>query len=570
MPVLRASRTTESSLPDGMCLRYAPMTTVQSTKDYYRYCPGEEQVRISNAICRGRRRTHYPKCQGCQFNEDERSRDSQQQYVPLTVATPAATHEVIRVSNGQIVEKLNDSTQIGTLFKLSDISGNCPHPLNEDAAWRIGHAVAQYLRSKLRGFDRADPIARAVVVGHDTRPESASLEEALIEGIRSTGTDVITLGLVGTPHLYFVVNHLGACGGIQVTAGHNPINQNGFRICGTKSTPIGMETGLSSIRDIAIRVPKHYTGASSRRITKDFTDIYAKTLRTMLRQDMKLPEPMTVVVDAANGTAAKWLPIIFRGNRNLRIIRLNFEHKGEFDHEPNPLLAKNTRDLRAMVKAEKADFGVSFDSSEERCVFVDEKGRTIRPDHMIALLACSLLEREPGSQIIFDHRASAVVEEEIIRAGGIPVRERIGAAYMKRTVAERDAVFGGDLSGRFYFRSAAYCESGIIALIQAINLLINSGKTLSELAKPLQRYSTSGELKFYCPDTHEVLRQLTRVHSDALKEQLDGLSFRYNDWWFNVRPNAAERTIRLNVEARTKRVVEERVAELEPLIGIRA
>ncbi len=561
----RAPAATNGSLPDGMCLRYAPMTTVQATKDYHKYCPGEEQVRISNAICRGRRRTHYPKCQGCQFNDDERGRDVQQ-YVPVTVPP----HEVIRVSNGQIVEKLNDSTQIGTLFKLSDISGTYPHPLNEDAAWRIGHAVAQYLRSKLRGFDRADPIARAIVVGRDTRPHSASLEEALIEGIRSTGTDVITLGEVGTPHTYFVANHLGACGGIQVTAGHNPVNQNGFRICGTKASPIGMETGLSSIRDIAIRVPKHYTGASSRRITKDFTDIYTKTLRSLLRQDMKLPEPMSVVVDAGNGTAAKWLPLIFRGNRNLRIHRLNFEHKGNFDHEPNPLLAKNTRDLRALVKAQKADFGVSFDSSEERCVFVDEKGRTIRPDHMIALLACSLLEREAGSQIVFDHRASAVVEEEIVRAGGIPVRERIGASYMKRTMAERDAVFGGDLSGRFYFRSAAHCESGVIAMIQVINMIINSGKTLGELAKPLQRYSTSGELKFYCPDTHEVLRNLTRAHADAVAEQLDGLSFRYQDWWFNVRPNAAERTIRLNVEARTRRAVEERIAELSPLLGIRA
>ncbi|MBX3396681.1 MAG: hypothetical protein KF841_15070 [Phycisphaerae bacterium] len=541
------------------------MTMVQSTRDYFRYCPGEEQVKISNAICRGRRKIHFPKCHGCQFNDDERGGDPLQ-FTQISVAAP----EVVRVSNGQIVEKLNDATQIATLFKLSDISGAHPHPLSEDAAWRIGHAAAQYLRSKLRGFDRADPVARSIVVGRDTREHSEHLEEALVEGIRSTGTDVISLGEVGTPHLYYVVNHIGACGGIVVSAGHAASNQNGFRICGIKAIPIGMETGLSSIRDIAIRVPKHYTGASSRRITRDFTEPYAKSIRSMIRPDVRLPEPMTVAVDAGNGTAAKWLPIIFRGNRNIRFVRQNFEHKGQFAHEPNPLLAKNTRELRALVKSERARFGVAFDSSEERCVFVDEKGRTIRPDHMIALLACNVLEREPGAQIIFDHRASAVVDEEIIRAGGVPVRERIGAVYMKRTLAERDAPFGGDLSGRFFFRSAAYCESGVIAMIQVFNLLLSTGKTLSELTRSLQRYSASGEVKFYCPDTHEVLRSVSQAHQSATIEQLDGLTFRYADWWFNVRPNPGERTIRLTLEARNRKVVEERIAELSPLLGIRA
>lgn len=541
------------------------MTTVQATKDYFRYCPGEEQVKISNAICRGRRKTHFPKCSGCQFNDDERGGD------PLNlVQVHVPPPESVRISNGQIVEKINDATKIATLFKLSDVSGTYPHPLSEDAAWRVGHAAAQYLRSKLRGFDRADPIARSIVVGRDTREHSGKLEEALIEGIRSTGTDVITLGEVGTPHLYFVVHHLGACGGIQVSAGHGPTNQNGFRICGVHSVPIGMETGLSSIRDIAIRVPRHYTGASSRRITKDFTEIYSKYARNFLRSDIRLEEPMTVVVDAGNGTAAKWLPILFRGNRNLKIVRLNFDHRGEFAHEPNPLAARNTRDLRALVKSEKARFGVAFDSSEERAVFVDEKGRTIRPDHMIALLACTMLEREPGVQIIFDHRASAVVDEEITRAGGIPVRERIGAVYMKRTLAERDSPFGGDLSGRFYFRSAAYCESGLVAFIHVFNLLATSDKTLSELTKPMQRYSASGEVKYFCPDTHEVLKNVTTAHEGATIEQLDGLTFRYSDWWFNVRPNPAERTIRLTLEARTRKIVDERIAELSPLLGIRA
>ncbi|MBK8269434.1 MAG: hypothetical protein IPK83_14460 [Planctomycetes bacterium] len=478
--------------------------------------------------------------------------------------------EAVRISNGQIVEKINDSTKIATLFKLSDVSGTYPHPLSEDAAWRVGHAAAQYLRSKLRGFDRADPIARSIVVGRDTREHSTALEEAVIEGIRSTGTDVITLGEVGTPHLYFVVNHLGACGGIQVSGGHGPVNQNGFRICGVHAVPIGMETGLSSIRDIAIRVPKHYTGASSRRITKDFSEIYSKFVRNMLRSDVRLPDPMPIVVDAGNGTAGKWLPIIFRGNRNFKIIRLNFEHKGQFDHEPNPLLAKNTRDLRAAVKSEKARFGIGFDSSEERCVFVDEKGRTIRPDHMIALLAGAVLEREPGVQIIFDHRASAVVDEEITRVGGLPVRERIGAVFMKRTLAERDSPFGGDLSGRFYFRSAAYCESALIAFVHVFNLLATTGKTLSELTRPMQRYSASGEVKFYCPDTHEVLRTVSDCHREAAIEQLDGLTFRYSDWWFNVRPNPGERTIRLTLEARSRKIVDERIAELSPLLGIRA
>jgi len=541
------------------------MAMPQSTEDYNRYCPGEEGVRISNAVCRGRRRAHFPKCHGCQFNDDERV--STAGSPPLTVTLPREPSEPARVVNGQVVETRRSEAPIGSIFRVSDIAGEVPNPLSDDAAWRIGHATAQFLRAKLRGYDRADPEAKSVVVGRDTRPHSPRLEKALVEGIRATGTDVIALGVIDTAQLYFAVDKIRACGGVMVSAGHQPIGENGFRICGVGATPIGIETGLGSIRDISVRVPKHVTGANSRRLERDFTEAYTDFIRGPLRSRSRLPRPLRVVVDASNGVAGKWFPILFRGIRNLRVTRLNFEHDGDFHHEPNPLRSRCLQQTRQAVREESADFGICFDAAAERCLIVDDKAKAIRPEYLIAVLARHLLDRTPGAAVVFDHRAGSVTEEEILRAGGIAVRERIGAAYLKRTMAENDAIFGGDLSGRLFFRETANSESALLAFVHIVDLLMSGDARLSDLVRPMQRYSSSGEMCFRCENTELALGNLTAAHPEARTERFDGLTFRYPDWWFNVRPNAAEGMLRVNIEARNRKQIDEKLAALEPWLG---
>lgn len=518
---------------------------MESVRDYFRFCPGEEAIKISNAVCRGRRHASYPKCHGCQFNDDERQ------------AARTAPN------------RADPPMSIESVFKAYDIRGIYPSPLSEEAAWRIGHATAQYLLGQLRGHERVGPNARTVVVGRDMRTHSPILQHELIEGLRAAGMDVINIGMIDTSQVYFAVNHFGACGGIQTTASHNPAQYNGFKICGVRGTPIGIDTGLSSIRDIAARIPKHQTGTTARLTDQDLAKPYREFLLQFLRGRDKLPRPLKVVIDAGNGMAGRWFPIVFGGVKGLSIIPLYFEHDGRFVHDPNPLVAANLKDLRKAVKDAGADFGACFDGDADRCIFVDEKAAIVSCDMITALLARTFLDRHPGAAVVYDLRSSRVVAEEIERAGGKPVRERVGHAFMKKTMAEHDALFGGELSGHFYFRDNYYCDSGLLAFIHVVNVLAETGRRLGDLIRPLQRYRASGEINFQCPDKDRVLRELLKTFADAQVDQLDGVTVQYPDWWFNVRPSNTEPLLRLNLEARTKKMMEERLAELAPLLGTR-
>ncbi len=538
------------------------MVETQATRDYHRFCPGEERVKISNAICLGRRRSHFPKCHGCQFNDAVNGAASPQR--PVRGAVDLAS---------QGASAGNETAQppsLHSLFHASGVSGVAPNPLSTDAAWRIGHAAAQFLRSKLRGYDRADPAARSIIVGRDTRENAQPIADALIEGIRSTGTDVVDLGETDTPMLYFAVDRLRACGGVQVSGGNRPLDENGLLICGAKAIPVGIDTGLGGIRDIAVRIPRHETGASTRLTHTDVSEAYTEFVRGFLLGGRRVPRPIKVVVDAGNGTAGRWIPVLFKGIRNLRMTRLNFEHKGRFEHGPDPLGPKNTRALRQAVKTEEADFGVCFDSSAERCVFVDDHGRTVRPDYAMTLLAGAFIAEKPGATIVYDYRSGIAAEEEIVRRGGVPVREQPCGAFIKRTLSERGAVFGGDLSGAYYFRDALCCESATLAFVHMVNLLVKSGRRLSELVRPIQRYSSSGEVRFQCDDTERAIADVIEAHGEATVEQFDGVTFRYPDWWFNVRTLTPDQLLSVTLEARSRKLVEQRLSELGPHLGTRA
>ncbi len=519
------------------------MTAGQPTKDYRRYCPGEEHIRISDAICRGRRSAHFPKCRGCPFNDD-------------TVGLKRPV-----VDDGK---DLDDKLE--SVFREDDLSSASYEPLSEDAAWRIGHAIAQYLRGKLRGYDRADPATRTIVVGRDTRERSHCLQKALVQGVRSSGMDVVDIGLIDTPQLYFAVGRLGACGGIQTTGGSMPAEYNGFTFCATNGVPIGFDTGLASIHDIASRVPRHETGTTAALSSQSLAKPYSEFLRRVLIGGNKLARPLKIAVDASNGSAGKWVPIVFKRVKGLTIVPLNFEHTGAFVHTPDPLVARNTRELRHLVKSQKTDFGVCFDGDASRCAFFDEKGLAIPTDCIAALLVRMFIEREPGAAVVFDHRAIDSLPEEIERAGGVPVRSPVGQILLKKAMVEHNAAFGCDLSGRFYFRSASACESALLAFVHVVNLVVMSGRKLGELVRPMQRYRSSGEIVFASDNPDGTVMAFATAHADAAIDDLDGLTVRYPEWWVNLRPDARESCVRLTLQAKAKKLVDEKLAELRPFL----
>lgn len=522
------------------------MAALQPTKDYYKFCPGEEHIKISNAICRGRRRTHFPKCPGCPFNDDEKK----------DVAMSAAGRP-------------RETAAIESLFRPHDILGPAPSPLSTDVAWRVGHAAGQYLHGRLRGLERADPSIRSMVVGRDLRSISRQLQIALIDGIRSTGIDVIDIGAIDTPQLYFAVNHFRACGGIQTTGGRHPAGFSGFRICAAKGFPIGAETGLMSIRDIALRVPRHDSGSTAACREANLADQYRDFIRGFLMGRGNLGRSLKIVVDAARGAASKWLPILFDDVQGLEIKRLNFDDEGRLARTPDPLDPANTAELRKTVKDTGADIGVAFDGDAGRCVFVDDKCQLIAPDIIAALLARRFIERERGASIVVDLRCTQAVFEEIDEAGGVCIPSRVGSQLLKKIMLERQAIFGADLSARYYFRDNFYCESSFLALAHLLSLLAETGRSLSSLVKPLVRYRNTGEIDFENHDTDRLMNELAAAHRDAHVDDLDGLTVRYPDWWFNVRRAESPATIRLILEARTKRLVDQHLTALTPLLGQR-
>ncbi|MBI4578896.1 MAG: phosphomannomutase/phosphoglucomutase [Planctomycetes bacterium] len=527
---------------------------VQRVDSYYRYCPGEERLKISDAVCLGRRRSNFPKCKGCQFNDDEKR--------------AAAAGGERRAETGRA-----DGDKIESLFGAYDLRGTYPDPLDADVAWRVGLATAQFLRSQLRGYDRSERAKSTVVVGRDMRRSSVALAEALIEGLRAGGSPVVDIGLIDTPQLYFAVNRVTCCGGVQVTASHNPPNYNGFKICGQKAKPISSDTGLLQICKIAQNTLRHQSGQLADLRQEDLSEAYRDFVRGFFNAGggcFNAERPLKVVVDASNGMAGRWVPLLFGDVEWLDIVRLNFEHNGEFIHEPNPLVEANLAQLKDRMGRSKADLGVCFDGDADRLITVDEKGRTIPADLITALLARTFLGRSAGSVVVYDLRSSRAVAEEVRDAGGVPRRERCGHAFIKKMLADTKGIFAGEVSGQYYFRDNFYCDSGMIAFAEVLNLLAATGKPIGELVAPLRRYAGSGEINFLNDDTHGTLKWLAAQHSDGEIDYLDGVTVQYHDWWFNVRPSNTEpRLLRLNVEAADERLLARRLAELSAMLGSR-
>jgi phosphomannomutase len=470
---------------------------------------------------------------------------------------------------------------LGRIFKAYDVRGTYPDLLNDQMAWQIGFGVAKFLIGEATAAGETTPMMRNILVGRDMRTSSPALSKELIAGINAFGADVIDVGLVDTSFVYFAINHLDCAGGVMVTASHNPPQYNGFKVSKRRAKPVGESTGLADVRKHAAMVERNSASIipTGRTEKRDLWAAYVKHVLGFMDTDGK---KLKVVIDASNGMAGTMCPKVFGKNGasvpGLTIVELNYDNsKGEFVHEPNPLVAANLKQLQEAVVKEKADLGVCFDGDADRCVIVDEKGQIVGCDHLTAVLARHFLADAPGAAVVYDLRSTKAVEEEIKAAGGRPLRGRVGHVFMKALLAEHRGVFGGELSGHFYFRDNFNADSGAIAMATVLTVLAKSGKKMSELVKPIARYAQSGEINFEIEDKDGALAKLRQTYgpgtsTNAAIDELDGVTidcFASKGWWCNVRKSNTEPLLRLNLEAKTAPVLEKMIAELSPVLGKR-
>ncbi len=461
---------------------------------------------------------------------------------------------------------------LGKVFKTYDVRAIYPKPLNEKLAWQIGYAVGRYLAEEATQAGYDDPMMRHVIVGRDMRLSSPALSEALKEGIRDFGAHVIDVGMVDTPFVYFAVNHLGCCGGVQVTASHNPANYNGFKISRIAARPIGMTSGLDDIRRYAALVDKDKcTPAGGREDSRDLWSEYRQHVLAFLDPSLlDGSKTIKVAIDASNGMAGTMIPAVFGDIPGLNITKINFDNStGEFVHEPNPLVEANLQQVRDAVIAQKADIGICFDGDADRCMVVDEKANIVGCDLLTAWLARDFLKADPGSAIVYDLRSSKSLQEVVSEAGGKPIKSRVGHVFMKEEMAAHDAIFGGELSGHFYFRDNFFTDSGAIAFASVLSALARADGPLSEQIKPARRYVQSGEINFETDDKEAALDDLGSAFPDAEIDELDGVTLDLGEWWCNVRPSNTEPLLRLNLEGADAQMVADRVDQVAEFLGRR-
>jgi phosphomannomutase len=444
------------------------------------------------------------------------------------------------------------------IFKAYDIRGIYPRELDAALARKIGNAFARLLKAK------------RLVIGRDMRTHSPELAAAVIEGARDAGADVIDIGLASTPMAYFAIGSIPCDGGLNVTASHNPGEYNGMKLCASGARPISAKNGILDIERMCKEPLPPPVAQRGKLETKDLLGEYAAHVArfAQLSRDVKIS------IDAANGMEAYTLPAILERVPRIKAETLFMQLDGTFpNHEANPLKEENLDPVRALVLKSKSELGVSYDGDADRCCFVDETGRTVGNDLMTALLAREVLSKKPGVPIVYDLRSSWVVKEEIRRHGGVAIRDRVGHSFIKATMRERGAVFGGELSGHFYFAENFVCDSGVIAMISALNLVAREKRPFSTLVADLRRYHATGEINFHVADKDRAIAELKARYKDGRQDELDGITVEFGDlgdkewWWFNVRASNTEPLLRLNLEASTAALRDRRRDEIVGLLG---
>jgi phosphomannomutase len=441
------------------------------------------------------------------------------------------------------------------VFKAYDVRGLYPEELDEEGGYAVGHAYVEQFEPK------------RIAVGRDMRVSSPSMAEAVIRGASAGGSEVIDIGMVGTEMLYFAVGELELDGGVAITASHNPKEYTGMKIVRRGALPVGGDSGLLDIRDRALALSGHDRGQTPA-VAKE-VDVYPSfTEKVLSFIDPEAVAPLKVVIDAANGMAGVMLPRLL-DRLPVEAVRCFFEPDGTFpNHEPNPLLPENREFIMGKVLEEEADLGIAFDGDADRCFFVDDTGEFVPGDFVTALLAETMLEREPGGKILYDVRASWAVPDTVERAGGIPMVNRVGHAFFKHRMREEGAIFGGEVSGHYYFRDFHQADSGTIPALLMLELVSKRGQRLSEILQPFrERYFLTGEINTQVDDVALKLQELKeRFAGEGEVSHLDGLSVTANDWHFNVRPSNTEPLLRLNLEARDPELMARKRDEVLELI----
>jgi phosphomannomutase len=440
------------------------------------------------------------------------------------------------------------------VFKAYDVRGIYPAEIDEDGARAIGRAFVEEFGPK------------RIAVGHDMRVSSPGMAEAAIAGAAEAGADVLELGLVGTEMVYFAVGELGLDGGIAVTASHNPKDYTGLKIVREGALPVGGESGLLEIRDRAMSGDSPANGPKGTVEPYDLWPGYVERVLSFV--DPKAIEPLKIVIDAANGMGGVMMPPVLEHLPQLEVVRCFFEPDGTFpNHLPNPLLPENREFIVAKTLEEGADFGAAFDGDADRCFFVDDSGEFVPGDFVTALFAESVLAKEPGAKIIYDVRASWAVPQTIERAGGVPLINRVGHAFIKQRMREEHAAFGGEVSGHYYFRDFSQADSGVVPFLLMLELVSKRG-SLSEVLRPFrERFFITGELNTPVEDVDAKLRELEqRFGAEGRVSHLDGLSVEADDWHFNVRPSNTEPLLRLNLEALDRDLMERKRDEVLAVI----
>jgi phosphomannomutase len=428
------------------------------------------------------------------------------------------------------------------IFKAYDVRGIYPSEINEDVSRAIGAGFVSYLEAK------------RIAVGRDMRLSSPSLAAAFIDGATSRGADVVDYGMIATDMLYFAVARDRHDGGVQVTASHNAKQYNGMKMVRKEAFPLSGEEGLVEIREmIATNTLPPAAATRGQVTTKDALNAYVDHVMSFI--DASIIKPFNVVLDAGSGMGALVAPKLFE-RLPCRTTRLCFEIDGRFpNHEANPLIEENRRDIVERVVADKADIGIAWDGDADRCFFIDGRGHFISGDFITALLAEAFLIKHPGSGIIYDLRASRAVRDTVERHGGTWYMNRVGHAFFKRRMRETNAIFGGEVTGHYYFRDNFYADNGFIPALLILELMSKRDKSLHELVQPLeQRYFISGEINTKLKSLEQVPAKLTAIaakYADGHQYTLDGISVEYSDWHFNVRPSNTEPLLRLNLEATT-------------------
>jgi len=364
---------------------------------------------------------------------------------------------------------------------------------------------------------------------------------------------------------YFAVGHLGAAGGVQVTASHNPARYNGFKLSRHEARPVSGDEGIPLIEEHAHAddiADAERRGEVSR---GEVFDAYRRHMLTFLKRPQGARR-LKVVADAANGMGTLYEPVL--REVGIDLIPLYFELDGTFpNHEANPLKMENLEDLCHKVRETGADLGVAFDGDADRSAFVDAGGEPVGSDLITALIAGELLAEHPGKHVLYDLRSSRAVAESIRENGGIPVRERVGHSFMKATLRAKDGLFGGELAGHYYFRGNYFADCALLAVFELLNLLWKEDRPLSALVEPLRRYHKSPEINFEVEDKQGMIEVVARRFADAEIDYLDGITFQYPTWWGNVRPSNTEPYLRLVLEASSAAELEERKAELMGILG---